>query len=263
MVTLLFRSGGQNGKQLRLPLNEGIVFGRDQSCRFRLNSTEVSREHCLITRTAEGLTVQDLESGNGTFVNGTPIKVLTNLVERDQLKIGPFLFEVVPDARSSDSATKRELSDQNVLDMLMNDGEGDNDSSDTTIVRNVVTSEAKYDADSRPSSEFSVKKVSDTLIVRLKSPRLSAYNVHDIVRKLTELIEDQDQKKIVLNLSSVESIFSTGLTHLVDFQKEITNRGGELRLCHLQPVVRDVLEATLMNRMFEFHENERAALDSF
>ena len=38
-----------------------------------MESKQVSRRHCLLQVTERGLLVKDLESTNGTFVNGIPM----------------------------------------------------------------------------------------------------------------------------------------------------------------------------------------------
>jgi len=49
------------------------VVGRDGTCDVYVESKQVSRRHCLLQVTERGLLVKDLESTNGTFVNGSPM----------------------------------------------------------------------------------------------------------------------------------------------------------------------------------------------
>jgi len=49
------------------------VLGREGTCDIYLESKQVSRRHCLLQVTERGLLVKDLESTNGTFVNGMPM----------------------------------------------------------------------------------------------------------------------------------------------------------------------------------------------
>jgi hypothetical protein len=49
------------------------VVGRDGTCDVYVESKQVSRRHCLLQVTERGLLVKDLESTNGTFVNGIPM----------------------------------------------------------------------------------------------------------------------------------------------------------------------------------------------
>lgn len=64
--------------------------------RLVLNSLEVSRFHALIDHDSNGLVVVDQNSRNGTFVNGTRIKVnnRVSLANGDALQIGPYEITV-------------------------------------------------------------------------------------------------------------------------------------------------------------------------
>ena len=57
-----------------MPLREGEnIVGRDPAASVRLASGSVSRHHAVITVAGENATIVDLESKNGTFVNGEPV----------------------------------------------------------------------------------------------------------------------------------------------------------------------------------------------
>ena len=47
-----------------------VTIGRDPDNDLPIDDTKLSRRHCRIARTPEGIVVEDLESSNGTFVNG-------------------------------------------------------------------------------------------------------------------------------------------------------------------------------------------------
>src|SRR5690606_34827618 len=61
-------------------------------CNLRAGSDAISRHHCLILRTADGYTVRDLGSRNGTYVNGERITEETELKQNDTLRVGPLEF---------------------------------------------------------------------------------------------------------------------------------------------------------------------------
>lgn len=53
------------------PLNkEQVIIGRDINCDIMLKDDSISRRHAEVVRTAEGWMIRDLDSSNGTFVNG-------------------------------------------------------------------------------------------------------------------------------------------------------------------------------------------------
>ena len=70
------------------PLDGDLVsIGRESSNAISLRHNSVSRRHCLITRAGDEFVISDLDSFNGTFVNGVPVKEQI-LAHADQIKIG-------------------------------------------------------------------------------------------------------------------------------------------------------------------------------
>jgi Nif-specific regulatory protein len=69
-----------------------ISIGRDGSNTFCLNDPSVSRRHCLLKRApTDQWTISDLESFNGTFINGIPVKNQA-LTDGDQIAVGDVVF---------------------------------------------------------------------------------------------------------------------------------------------------------------------------
>ena len=70
-----------------------IVVGRSSGSDFRLPSLCVSRRHCMLNWSEHGWVLRDLDSKNGTYVNGEPITT-KKIEEFDEIKIGTFSFIV-------------------------------------------------------------------------------------------------------------------------------------------------------------------------
>jgi pSer/pThr/pTyr-binding forkhead associated (FHA) protein len=71
----------------RLPPGSVKTIGRSAGAEFILDAPLVSRLHCQLSATNEGIQVKDLDSTNGTFVNGQRITSAT-LRAGDVLKVG-------------------------------------------------------------------------------------------------------------------------------------------------------------------------------
>ena len=105
MSAFVIQSGKYRGKRLRLNEPE-LVVGRDESCRIRLSSEEVSRFHCVIRKTDAGWTVRDLGSSNGTYVNQAAVDDEYRLQGGDLLSVGPMTLQFIDASNPPRPATK-------------------------------------------------------------------------------------------------------------------------------------------------------------
>jgi anti-sigma B factor antagonist len=70
-------------------------------------------------------------------------------------------------------------------------------------------------------------------------------------------------KHILIDLSKVTTIDSSGIGELVATFTTVTNRGGKLKLVHLPPKVQDIMQVTQLITVFEVFDNEDEAVSSF
>ncbi|WP_204136878.1 STAS domain-containing protein [Halomicronema sp. CCY15110] len=67
---------------------------------------------------------------------------------------------------------------------------------------------------------------------------------------------------IVINLSQVNFIDSSGLTSLVAGMRDADKVQGSFRICNVHPEAKLVFEVTMMDSVFELYETEAEALQS-
>lgn len=68
--------------------------GRHPTCTIRPRGRDVSHFHCRFEKRPLSLSVVDLESTNGTWVNGVPIREKTLLHDRDVVTFGKYAVRV-------------------------------------------------------------------------------------------------------------------------------------------------------------------------
>ncbi|HEY0320684.1 MAG TPA: sigma 54-interacting transcriptional regulator [Pyrinomonadaceae bacterium] len=83
-------SGPLQGKTFPLA-DEACSIGRESANQLCVSDASVSRRHCVINKEDGRFRLSDLESLNGSFVNGVPIKE-RYLEHGDQIKLGDTLF---------------------------------------------------------------------------------------------------------------------------------------------------------------------------
>jgi len=69
--------------------------------------------------------------------------------------------------------------------------------------------------------------------------------------------------KIVINLSGVSYIDSSGLATLVEMLKKTRGYGGKMRLSNLAPKVKSLFEITKLEKLFEIYDSEEEAVSDF
>ena len=68
------------------------LLGRDPKCTLEIKSGMVSRRHARVFKNADEFLVEDMGSGNGTFVNGSKIDGPKSIKHGDRIKLGPVLL---------------------------------------------------------------------------------------------------------------------------------------------------------------------------
>ena len=86
---VLFKKGGSQ-KSFSLP-DSTTVIGRRHDCDLCIPLKTVSRRHCQLNQNKEAITIRDLGSRIGTFLNGKRIDEAT-LKAGDYIRIGPLIF---------------------------------------------------------------------------------------------------------------------------------------------------------------------------
>ena len=92
MARLLVKTGGLNLPLLELRLGVNRV-GRGEENDFPIHHASVSRLHCEFILSAEGVTLHDCHSTNGSFVNGQPVNE-SRLEVGNEVRLGKVVLLV-------------------------------------------------------------------------------------------------------------------------------------------------------------------------
>lgn len=97
---LKFISGKYQGGEFPLKQDKQIVIGRSSELDMVLVEDMVSRKHAKIMISAGNITIEDLGSTNGTFVNGEKVKQ-ARLKEGDRILIGTSILKLIQQGADS------------------------------------------------------------------------------------------------------------------------------------------------------------------
>jgi len=120
-VQLLVNKGATHGRKIQLR-HETTIVGRRRDCNLCIPSSEVSRRHCLLQIQDGYLTIEDLNSINGTYLNEERIADKNVVYPGDRLAIGPVHFtvqyELSPSARERLQLGQRARPEEPVLEAV-------------------------------------------------------------------------------------------------------------------------------------------------
>ena len=212
MAELIVQSGKQQGKRLRLPPDAEILIGRDEDCQIRLASSDVSRHHCVIRQTPEGMVARDLGSRNGSYLNEVLIEEEALLQPGDLLRIGPIVFQVpgaktglsTPAGHAEGEGGAGALSDDDIAAWLSQEALTTTDGGsagpgDTTIIPTIVGPEPEDDEpDSLPqesTTKDAVLKDAASKEPPARQFRTIAEEAADIIRRHWALVKSEAEQE--------------------------------------------------------------------
>jgi hypothetical protein len=100
LPAVVVTSGPETGRRVELDLE--VAIGR-QDTDLVVEDPEVSRRHAVLRRSDGSVIVEDLDSTNGTFVNGERIRRPIAVGPGDQIRVGRTTLEIEPDQRADDT----------------------------------------------------------------------------------------------------------------------------------------------------------------
>jgi anti-sigma B factor antagonist len=106
--------------------------------------------------------------------------------------------------------------------------------------------------------KLNVEIQGDTAVVTLEGA-LDAQTAPTLKNSFAEIIRDGRQD-IVLDLTAVDFMDSSGLGAVVGAYKQVRIGKGDLRIAGLQPVVRKVFELTRLDRVFRIFDSTDQAV---
>jgi anti-sigma B factor antagonist len=84
-----------------------------------------------------------------------------------------------------------------------------------------------------------------------------------LLKESSKEILNGSSKKMILNMTKVDFINSSGLGALVSVLKEVRNNRGMMRLTNLAPYVKEIFDITQLSNIFEIYSDEKKALANF
>src|ERR1051325_5273 len=111
---------------------------------------------------------------------------------------------------------------------------------------------------------LSVSHHKDIRVVEFTNNRiLDEANIAEIGQGLNVMIDERPNPKILLDFSTVDHLSSAALGMLINANKRIREKNGQLRLANIKPQIYEVFVITKLNKLFKILPNREEALASF
>ena len=111
---------------------------------------------------------------------------------------------------------------------------------------------------------LSVSQHKDIRVVEFTNNRiLDEANIADIGSSLNALIDEKNNPKLLLDFNTVDHLSSAALGMLINANKRIREKNGQLRLANIKPQIFEVFVITKLNKLFKILPNRDDAMASF
>ncbi len=98
--------------------------------------------------------------------------------------------------------------------------------------------------------DITTEKVNTGFVLKLKGD-VDMNTSTDVRNALAEVFKQDSLKVLLVDLSQVRYMDSSGIATLVECMQNCMKKGAKLRLCELSPSVRDVFELARLASVFE------------
>ena len=109
--------------------------------------------------------------------------------------------------------------------------------------------------------ETASDKVGDVGVVAVPVEELDASNAGEFKRDIAPVLEANT--KLVLDLSRLRFVDSSGLGAFISCLRKLNAKGGDLKLCGMSKQVRAVFELVRMHRIFDIYRTKEEAVRAF
>lgn len=111
------------------------------------------------------------------------------------------------------------------------------------------------------SSRIMIQKLGRVVVVDfIDAAIMDTLQIQQIADDLYYLVDEQDQKYLLLDFSSVKFLSSQTLGVMLKLHKKLTDRKGWLGICGLKQDLHKIFKLTRLDKFFNFYESEEEAL---
>ena len=109
--------------------------------------------------------------------------------------------------------------------------------------------------------EIAVDQMGDIAVAEMPVDELDASNAPEFKRDIAPVL--QTNTKLVLDLSRLRFVDSSGLGAMLSCLRQLSAKSGDLKLCGMSKQVRGLFELVRMHRIFDIYGTQEEAVHAF
>jgi anti-sigma B factor antagonist len=109
--------------------------------------------------------------------------------------------------------------------------------------------------------EIAADKIGNVAVAVIPLDELDASNAGDLKRDIAPILEANT--RLVIDLSHLRFVDSSGLGAMLSCLRQVTAKGGNLKLCGMSKQVRATFELVRMHRIFDIFPTREEAVRAF
>lgn len=109
--------------------------------------------------------------------------------------------------------------------------------------------------------DMTIEQIDGVTVVLLPGKELDAANTEAFKSGIAPVLKTHT--KMVFDLSQLRFIDSSGLGAFLSCLRQLSTRGGELKLCGMSQPVYQTFELVRMNRIFDIYPSKNDAVQAF
>ncbi len=107
--------------------------------------------------------------------------------------------------------------------------------------------------------EYTLTEENNIQVLVLSGELIDKHQANDLMTRMEELLE-QGKPKLIIDLSDLKYMNSSGLNVLIQLLTKTRNNGGESVIYNLSKKVNDLLVITKLNTLFKVADSKEAAI---
>lgn len=108
--------------------------------------------------------------------------------------------------------------------------------------------------------KMTIEQIGDVAAVTVPVDELDASNASELKRDIAPLL--QANNKVVLDLTRVRFMDSSGLGAMLSCLRQISAKKGDLKLCGMSKQVRGAFELVRLHRIFDIYSSKAEAVQA-